>query len=127
VISRVALIAAVLAISCSLSTVAGASSCGDIDNNDVGPNIGDLTYLVGYLFGGGPVPADLTAANVDGIGSLDVSDLVYLVSFLFSGGPEPVCAPVAALTYPVVGTVQSICYDTLAAITCPLSGESFHG
>ena len=69
--------------------------CGDIDNNDNGPNIADLTYLVAYLFSGGPAPGILATGNTDGIvgpgGAIDVSDLTYLVAYLFSGGPPPIC------------------------------------
>jgi len=31
---------------------------GDVNYDDAGPNIQDLTFLVAYLFGGGPPPAD---------------------------------------------------------------------
>ena len=51
----------------------------------------DLTYLVDYLFGGGPPPPYMNAADVDGSGSIDVADLSYMVDYLFRGGPEPVC------------------------------------
>lgn len=72
--------------------------CGNIDGNYTpsGPSdIADLTYLVAYLFGGGPPPPNMDAANVDGLSSgnlqVDVSDLTYLVAYMFKGGPAPVC------------------------------------
>lgn len=65
--------------------------CGDIDGNGSGPDIGDLVYLVDYMFNGGPPPPNLDAANVDGIAGIDIADLVYLVDYMFSGGPAPVC------------------------------------
>jgi len=72
--------------------------CGDIDGitGPGGPiDVADLTYLVAYLFQGGPPPPVIAAANVDGIvgpgGPVDVADLTYLVAYLFQGGPEPVC------------------------------------
>ena len=56
-------------------------------------NVSDLTYLVGFLFQGGPEPPCRDEANVDGLGEtgndINVSDLTYLVGFLFQGGPEP--------------------------------------
>jgi hypothetical protein len=64
--------------------------CGDIDNSG-GVDVADLTYLVDYLFRGGPAPAVPEAADVDGSGGIDVADLTYLVDYLFRGGPEPVC------------------------------------
>jgi len=65
--------------------------CGDIDGDGSDPNVGDLTYLVDFLFNGGPPPPIEAAADVDGSGDLNVSDLTYLVEFLFDGGPAPNC------------------------------------
>ncbi|MBU8932577.1 MAG: Zn-dependent exopeptidase M28 [candidate division Zixibacteria bacterium] len=69
--------------------------CGDVDGDTDGPNIADLTYLVAYLFNGGPPPLVLVAGNIDGItgpgGKIDISDLTSLVAYLFTGGSEPVC------------------------------------
>ncbi len=56
-------------------------------------DVADLTYLVAYLFQGGPAPPCLEEGNVDGItgvgGPIDVADLTYLVAYLFLGGPAP--------------------------------------
>ena len=56
-------------------------------------DVSDLTYLVAYLFTGGPPPPCEEEGNVDGItgagGPIDVSDLTYLVAYLFTGGPTP--------------------------------------
>ncbi len=56
-------------------------------------DVADLTYLVAYLFLGGPAPPCLDEGNVDGItgagGPVDVADLTYLVAYLFLGGPAP--------------------------------------
>jgi len=65
--------------------------CGDIDGNGQGPNVADLTYLVDYLFHGGPPPPVVGTANVDGDGGINVVDVTYLVNYLFFEGPEPVC------------------------------------
>ena len=62
---------------------------GDI-NNDGSVDIGDLTYLVDYLFNGGPPPPCLDEADVNGDGSVDISDLTYMVDYFFGGGPAPV-------------------------------------
>ncbi len=57
-------------------------------------DVADLTYLVAYLFLGGPPPPCIPEANVDGLtgagGPVDVADLTYLVAYLFAGGPAPV-------------------------------------
>ncbi|MFH1374338.1 MAG: dockerin type I domain-containing protein [bacterium] len=64
--------------------------CGDVDGS-VAVDVGDLSYLVGYLFQSGPPPPVLAAADVDGSGFIDVADLTYLVQYLFQGGPQPIC------------------------------------
>ncbi|RKX29640.1 MAG: hypothetical protein DRP47_01275 [Candidatus Zixiibacteriota bacterium] len=70
---------------------------GNVDNQgDDEPNIADLTYLVSFLFQGGPPPdcpeeADM---NADGDPEANVADLTYLIAFLFLGGPDPLpCNP----------------------------------
>ncbi|HWR82007.1 MAG TPA: hypothetical protein VN285_01755 [Candidatus Deferrimicrobium sp.] len=82
----------------SMTNTVTYAICGNIDGLE-GPggpvDVADLTYLVAYLFVGGPVPPILAAANVDGVigpsGPVDVADLTYLVAFLFQGGAPPVC------------------------------------
>ncbi len=60
-------------------------------------DVADLSYLVAYLFLGGPPPACEEEGNVDGFisagGPTDVADLTYLVAYLFLGGPPPVPCP----------------------------------
>jgi hypothetical protein len=67
--------------------------CGDIDGSG-SINIGDVVWLVDYLFFSGPPPPVLEAANVDGEGGINVADLTYLVDHIFFGGPEPICGPI---------------------------------
>lgn len=81
----------------SLTLLPGSCyKCGDI-NNDVQHKITitDLTYLVAYLFNGGPaIPPPTARANVNCVGSglgITITDLTYFVAFLFNGGPAP-CA-----------------------------------
>jgi hypothetical protein len=70
-------------------------SRGNVDNDpndDV--NVADLTYLVNFLFQGGPPPVCIPEANIDADPSdqVNVADLTYLVNFLFQGGlPPPLC------------------------------------
>ena len=60
-------------------------------------DVSDLTYMVSYLFKGGPIPPCVDEGNVDGVdgpgGPIDVSDLTYLVGYLFKGGPLPAVCP----------------------------------
>jgi len=65
---------------------------GNVDNDpDDLVNVADLTYLVAYLFQGGPEPVCTPEGNVDGDTGeqINVADLTYLVSYLFQGGPLP--------------------------------------
>ncbi len=60
-------------------------------------DVADLTYVVAYLFLGGPAPPCMQEGNVDGLtgagGPVDVADLTYLVAYLFLGGPQPPLCP----------------------------------
>ncbi len=77
----------------------GQTCCVNRGNVDAvigagGPiDVADLSYLVDYLFRGGPPPPCTEEGNVDGVvgagGPIDVADLSYLVDFLFRGGPAP--------------------------------------
>ncbi|MFH2048708.1 MAG: hypothetical protein ABIJ12_04605 [bacterium] len=62
--------------------------CGNTDHTgDI--NVGDLVWLVDYLFKGGLPPVTPEAGDVDCEPGILVSDLVYLVNYLFKGGNAP--------------------------------------
>ena len=61
---------------------------GDVDLSGA-INVADLTYLVAYLFQGGPPPLVPNSGDVDQSCTINVADLTYLVNYLFKGGPEP--------------------------------------
>jgi len=62
---------------------------GDVDGI-TGINISDVTYLVDYLFNGGPLPLPvLEAGDVNCEDGTNIGDLTYLVDYLFRGGPPP--------------------------------------
>lgn len=54
-------------------------------------DVGDVVFLVSYLYRNGPAPDPLWVgdANCDDI--INVGDIVYLVSYLYRGGPPPGC------------------------------------
>ena len=56
-------------------------------NGDGVVNVGDIFYLINFLFAGGPAP--LNSSDVNGDGSTNVTDVFYLINFLFAGGPAP--------------------------------------
>lgn len=63
--------------------------CGNANGDNI-VDIGDVVYLINYLFVGGPAPVPVTCggdANSDG--TVNISDVVYLINYLFIGGPEP--------------------------------------
>jgi hypothetical protein len=63
--------------------------CGDVTNNGI-VDVGDVVYLVTYLYKGGPAPIPMVCVgDVNNNDIVDVGDLVYLVSYLYRGGPAP--------------------------------------
>ena len=66
---------------------------GDV-NGDKVVDVGDVVYLINYLFKSGPVPNPMAAGDVNGDCVVDVGDVVYLINYLFKGGspPMPGCA-----------------------------------
>ena len=67
--------------------------CGDVDGSST-LNVADLTYLIDFLFRGGPTPPCLAEADINGSGGApNVADLTYFVDFLFRGGPNPALCP----------------------------------
>ncbi len=66
------------------------STSGD-SNGDGLVDVGDVVFLINYVFRGGPAPDPYLSgdANCDEIA--DVGDAVYLVNYIFKGGPGPGC------------------------------------
>ncbi|UCB53248.1 MAG: putative Ig domain-containing protein [Candidatus Zixiibacteriota bacterium] len=58
-------------------------------NHDLVIDVGDVIYIVGYLYDGGPDPLPLESADVNCDGIINVGDVVYLINYLFKGGPPP--------------------------------------
>ncbi|HWR82954.1 MAG TPA: C25 family cysteine peptidase [Candidatus Deferrimicrobium sp.] len=58
-------------------------------------NVADQTYLVAFLFQGGPEPPCWKEGNVDGDANetITVADLSYLISYLYLYGPPPPACP----------------------------------
>jgi hypothetical protein len=60
-------------------------------NGDGIINVGDIVYLVSYLYKSGPVPAPIWVGDCNCDEIVNVGDVVYLVSYLYKGGPPPGC------------------------------------
>ena len=63
---------------------------GDVNADGI-INVGDVVYLVSYLYKGGPQPCPVEAGDVTLDGIVNVGDIVYLVGYLYKGGPPPAC------------------------------------
>ena len=63
---------------------------GDV-NTDGEIDIGDVVYLINYLFKSGPAPRYSTAGDANCDSVVDVGDVVYLINYLFKDGPPPSC------------------------------------
>jgi hypothetical protein len=63
---------------------------GDCDANGT-VNIGDVIYLLNYLFSGGPAPVPFEAGDVNADGMINIVDPIYLLHYLFKNGPPPYC------------------------------------
>jgi len=58
-------------------------------NHDGIIDIADLTYLVNFMFKGGPPPPCQSEIDMNNDGVVDIADLTYLVTYMFKGGPAP--------------------------------------
>jgi hypothetical protein len=72
----------------SLTILAGI--CGDVNNNGK-INAIDVTYLVNYLYKGGPPPPLAYLADMNGKPGINALDVTYFINYLYKGGPEPDC------------------------------------
>ncbi len=64
--------------------------CGDA-NGDFVVDVGDIVYLVNFMFLGGWPPLSEPLCDVNGDTRTNVGDIVYLVNYIFRGGLPPSC------------------------------------
>ncbi|MGB7060977.1 MAG: C25 family cysteine peptidase [Candidatus Zixiibacteriota bacterium] len=62
--------------------------CGDC-NGDGTIDVGDVVYLVNYLYKSGSAPDPVEAGDANGDETVDVGDVVYLINYLYKAGPTP--------------------------------------
>jgi PKD repeat protein len=71
-------------------TVSLPFTCGDA-SGDQAINLLDITFLINYLYKGGPAPVPLLAGDPNGDFSVNILDVTCLINFLYKGGPAPLC------------------------------------
>jgi hypothetical protein len=65
--------------------------CADV-NETGNVSLGDIVYLINYLFKLGPEPDPFYGdADANGDGKVSLGDIVWLINYLFKLGPSPVC------------------------------------
>ena len=60
-------------------------------NGDRIIDVGDVVYLINYLYKNGSAPNPLLAGDATCNGIVDVGDVVYLINYLFKSGLAPAC------------------------------------
>lgn len=63
---------------------------GDVNNDGI-VNVGDVVYLISYLYKGGPPPVPMSMGDVNCDGIVNLGDVVFLIGYLYRGGPVPRC------------------------------------
>jgi len=61
--------------------------CGDV-NSSGEVDIDDITYMLGFVFLGGPGPLPIASGDVDCNSTLDIDDIVEILVYIFIGGVE---------------------------------------
>ncbi len=71
-------------------TQGGEYMAGDANGDEV-IDVGDVVYLVNYLYQGGYPPNPWLAGDANCDGEINVADVIYLVNYLYRGGDPPPC------------------------------------
>ena len=51
--------------------------------------LGDVVYLITYLYKNGPAPIPLLAGDANCSGEVELGEVVYLITYLYKAGPPP--------------------------------------
>jgi hypothetical protein len=63
---------------------------GDVNNDGI-VDVGDVVYLISFLYRGGPPPVPMSMGDVNCDGIANLGDVVFLIGYLYRGGPIPRC------------------------------------
>ena len=66
----------------------GYLNCGDANGSGL-VELGDVVYLITYLYKSGPPPEPLVNGDANCSGIVELGDVVKLISYLYRGGPPP--------------------------------------
>jgi hypothetical protein len=72
----------------SLGVIEVGQAKGDL-TGDGQVDVGDVVYLVSYLYKDGPAPNPPDIGDVNCDGATNLGDVVHLVNYLYHGGPPP--------------------------------------
>jgi subtilisin family serine protease len=72
-----------------LAVVNGLYMAGDA-NRDSLVDVGDVIFLLNYLYESGPAPTPKAAGDVNADCLVEVGDVIYLINYLYKSGPAPV-------------------------------------
>ncbi|MFH1335362.1 MAG: dockerin type I domain-containing protein, partial [Candidatus Zixiibacteriota bacterium] len=71
-----------------VSVLVGVTSCGDCTNDSL-IDVGDVVFLINYLFKGGTAPDPICRGDVNCSGLADIGDVILLINYLYKGGTAP--------------------------------------
>ncbi len=61
-------------------------------NFDGSTNVGDIIFLVNYVFGGGPAPVHMACTDVNDDCNVNIADAVRLLYYIFHNGDPVTCS-----------------------------------
>jgi len=60
-------------------------------NSDGTIDVGDVVFLINYLYASGPAPDPLELGDVNCDDEVNMGDVIFLINYLFNNGPPPSC------------------------------------
>ncbi|MCX6828617.1 MAG: hypothetical protein NT002_04975 [candidate division Zixibacteria bacterium] len=80
-----------------------AGDCGDVNGSET-VNIQDITYLINFLYKGGPAPF-CALGDVNNSGIVNIQDITYLINFLYKDGADLDCGPTTGTITDIDGNI----------------------